>query len=721
MEQVKYSDPRLLDNENQLHVELMGLAVNMLPWSGNASPSRMIMLGSQISQNLVTAALTRNRYFTGVEFEYAKYTFAIRAAADFEIMGIIPKYQVGVSRRSVKENPSTIYIVKNLKTGEYDYLDLVKYCSHHNNFGWRYQINKDLVSRLYVGGAIRKGEILADSPAVSPEGIYRYSRLTNVAAISDWRCTEDGFLASNEWLEENRTTGFLSLDIIPPKDHYWLNLYGTEDTYKPFPGPGDAIREDGLVAALRKHSKILGAIDLTPRGLMEVDYHFDKKYYLEAGAHNPRVIDLDVFDGTRDGKIMNPIPTEEGTDYQDELDRYWERNREYQAKLLNCYSDLVDMNRGRDPRISKGLSSLLRTAKMTLLPPYDTKRIDVKRKWNPPRKVEFNRRGTILNNHHVKIRIMYDIIPDIGFKFSGLYGNKGVICHKRPRKEMYTDKWGHVADLVFDAQPPVNRMIPATPFEIGWNAHCRDQEERMREYVEEHGYDREWLWDYYLNFVRLAAPLHYDRICHYSPKEQDDEIKPIVDGSMMYLYLPPNTPTIGVEMMSNLDANYQLRKSTLDFVSTDGTPTDTVENILVGQMGVIMLEKTGHDYSAVDMPNRQIHGVPAKLTSQDKYSSPIRSQVIRIYGESEGRAYAALVGADYLADQIDRANNPRAQEMMAYMLMSSPKPTQLDSVIDRKQVPIGTGLHLSYMENTMYVAGARFKYRDIDGESLETE
>ena len=54
-----------------------------------------------------------------------------------------------------------------------------------------------------------------------------------------------------------------------------LNLYGDDLHYKPFPEIGEAIREDGLLMALRRFDANLAPAMVSRRDLQEIDYLFD--------------------------------------------------------------------------------------------------------------------------------------------------------------------------------------------------------------------------------------------------------------------------------------------------------------------------------------------------------------------------------------------------------------------------------------------------------------
>ncbi|UQT03206.1 DNA-directed RNA polymerase subunit beta [Serratia phage vB_SmaS-Totoro] len=147
-----------------------------------------------------------------------------------------------------------------------------------------------------------------------------------------------------------------------------------------------------------------------------------------------------------------------------------------------------------------------------------------------------------------------------------------------------------------------------------------------------------------------------------------------------------------------------------------------MDPVMIGDVYMMVLEKTGHDWSAVDVPKRQVHGVPTKVSARDKHNLPYRQSPLRFFGEAEIRNYSGILGGDWAADMLDRANNPKAQEAIWKQVIESETPTNLTFTINRQKIPVGNSLSLSYLNNAMYCNGAQFAYAEVDTASdLEIE
>ncbi|MFO5979505.1 hypothetical protein ACLBSL_33005, partial [Klebsiella pneumoniae] len=88
---------------------------------------------------------------------------------------------------------------------------------------------------------------------------------------------------------------------------FFLNMYGDDKVYKPFPDIGDVIRPDGVIFAIRDHDDDLAPAEMTPRALRTLDRTFDRAVIGTPGA---KVIGIDIWRGER----VNPSPTPTGVD-----------------------------------------------------------------------------------------------------------------------------------------------------------------------------------------------------------------------------------------------------------------------------------------------------------------------------------------------------------------------------------------------------------------------
>src|SRR5690606_39246655 len=115
----------------------------------NSSP-RGAMFMSHVGQCLVMCNSDVRRTLTGLEYDLANYTFAIRMPCDAEIIKRIERYPSRLSYGSIRENPETLIIYEDVETKEVGVLSLTRYKSMDRQFGFRYDYKP--VESLLVPG-----------------------------------------------------------------------------------------------------------------------------------------------------------------------------------------------------------------------------------------------------------------------------------------------------------------------------------------------------------------------------------------------------------------------------------------------------------------------------------------------------------------------------------------------------------------------------------------
>lgn len=691
-----------LPNDNQLDVRLMGVTTNTIAFAGGVSPSRMNMAGSQDTQRLVLNKPTRPRFYTTAEHELGRFTFKIEAESDFETLGTVDKFSTGAINGTHQYNPSTLILVRDLNEPGFqmDMIEVKRSCSYHNNFGFTYKINEPLLRRARTyGERIYKGDVFADSPAVTPEGYYCRGILTNISYITRSYVTEDGFEVSDEWCQRAASTGYSEIIFVLPRDHYLLNTYGTAAKPKYFPGPGDRIRADKLIMASRQFDDILGAVEMTPRGMMEVDYDFDELKFIEASCENAQVVDVDIYMNFDDPTQRQPFLMDEGVEVKTQLDYLWEEKVAYYHKIVELHEQIKRDNRGLPITYSRQFhKELVKAMKIS--------------NFRNPKPIIFQNYGVEIPSVYIKIRFKYDIIPTLGHKLAGIYGNKGVICKITKKADMPLDQHGFQSDMNGHPFAIVNRMIPAALDDQYLNAQCMLREKQVREYIANG--DRAGAWEHLVEFYKVAAPVWYDEkfepFMRNNKKRQEHHLDVINKHPMFFRLRPGDEPTC-IGLTKALEEAFPYPIGPVTFRSSSGRMIKTKNNVMIGASEIIMLEKTGHDWAAVDSPKRQVHGVTAKLNHRDRHSLPWRAQPVRFFGESEVRAYFGIAGPEWIADMLHRAGSPKDQEEIFRNIVEAERPSDLRSVIDREKFPLNTSLNQQYLYNSLYCAGARFVYR----------
>lgn len=698
---------------NQLLPEFLGLT-GLNPWPGQTSSSRGVMFAGHLGQALQIKGCTPRRCQTGLEQEFGKYTFSLRFPTDANIIRVIPKYQQTIGQGGIRENPMNVVVHEDIDTKEVGILNLVRFStaidSMHQHFGFRYKYNSEVERQLTRGNTIPKNTIVADSPAIDEHGNYCYGIETPVAMMSIPGVIEDGVVVSRSYLDKISSRGYERRVGSWGKEYFPLNLYGDKDNYKPFPDIGDRIREDGLLFALRRYDDLLAPVEMRPDRLEEPDYIFDKLVYGIPGA---KVVDITVHHDEVQNKTQ---PTPVGMEVQP--NKYLRGTHQFYANLIDTYKDLK-RTRGDELRITPEFQRLLVEAYADQADPKKFRATKMYRR-NP------------LDDYRVEIAFEYDVVPTVGFKLTGCHGDKGVICAIWEDEDMPVDMDGNRAELIMDADSRIKRMNLGGLYEQYMNAASRDVSKRVREML---GLDRNlpdtapdprqrWdiinrqfadipqevihqVFEYLLGYYQICSPRMVEEAL--SPEYRGHEahhLKSICfDG--VYLYLPTDNPPEPTEILRNIRKYYP---PTYGPVTYEGVTT--VNPILIGSMYIMVLEKTGVDWSGVASAKLQHFGIPARVTNMDKYAAPGRGQPVRMLGEAEIRLFNATCGSDVSAELLDQSNNPGTHKAIVNAILKADKPTNIPEVVNREEVPLGNGRNLAYVNHILECAGIRFVRKD---------
>jgi DNA-directed RNA polymerase beta subunit len=672
--------------ENELHPDLLGVnAIN--PWVGHDSSSRAAMLASHIGQSLVVKGANIRRCQTGVEREYAKYTFSLKMPCNALIIRCIQMYPKTMGENQIKDNPITTIIYEDVdsENREIGILDLVKYHHLHQHYGFHYQYRSKVLEKLMPGSFIPKGTVIADSPAVSPDGDYMFGVETNIALMSYQPVIEDGVIVSDEYIKKLTATAYGNRTVSFGKDYYPLNLYGDETRYKPFPDIGDKIRPDGLLFALRQYDEMLAPIHMTPKDLMEVDYVFDRTIYAEAGA---RVVDIEVYKGCQPTSNLPSNMTVQ-------CEMYYRKELQYYSALVAEYESMR-RKRGEALKVNPEFHRLLVKARAFL---NDDKKNRINKTIN----------RVPLDEWCVDLTFEYESIPTVGSKITDLHGGKGVIVEIMKEEDMPIDAAGNRAEIIMDADSTIKRMNLGRLYEQYINASARNTQLTIERLLGNKTQEEiELAWDYLMGFYQIVSPRMYEAVISSGTETRKLQHLECIVEDGIYMWLPTDTPVAYPDVVRALRDNYPAVNGPVTYRGASGIQVTTKSNIIIGSMYIVLLEKMGNTWAAVSSSKLQHFGIPAKLTNADRYSSPIRNQPVRILGESEVRLFAATVGGDTTADLLDQSNNPVAHKLIIDNILESKKPTAIKQVIDRTILPKGQGRPLQYVNHVLECSGIKF-------------
>jgi len=697
---------------NQLRRELLG--VSGLNFSdGEDSASRKQMFGSHVGQALVISGSTERRIQTGMEMEYGKYTFSVKMPANGRVLRVLQRYPETLGAETIRFNPQSVVLFERLDNREVGIINLPRYCSQHQYFGFEY-VPGPAMSKLRPGMEIEEGEIFLNSPSVTPDGGYKFGRECNVAFMSHPAVSEDGVVVCEDVLPHFSFKTYEHRVVEWGSKRFPLNLYGDENNFKPFPDIGEKLRDDGLLMMLRDYNTRLAPIEQSIHDLRRIDNIFDKGTYV-AGPGG-RVVDIKIF---HDGQVV-PFSAIGGVVplSMDRQPMKYERARRYFYQSIIEEYRRLRREQGKGLRISLEFHRLIIEAYSVIGGPTTNE--------EQVRKVY---RQAPLDEWRVEFVVEYTITPTIGFKVTGCHGDKGVICHIAKPEDMPVDADGNRADFIMDGCSTISRMNIGRMYETFFNATARDCAKRITEKL---GLDPtmrvkdlfetikdietsrpeliDEVWEHLLGFYKIVSPRMYGWFITgaYALPRAQHLAKIIHDG--IYIYFPTDNEPEMLDIVEQLDANYPTTYGPVTYRGTSGKVSKTIDDVRIGSMYIMLLEKIGDDWTAVSSGKLQAFGVLSQVTNADKYSEPTRQQAIRALGEAEIRIYVSYVGPEMTADIMDRNNNPESHKTILENILNAAKPTAIEKVIPRDRNPLGGSKPLLLIKHLAECGGWRFVY-----------
>lgn len=639
----------------------------------------------------------------GSEIRYAEHSFNVKMPEDAQILHIIRKYQTGVGMDSIRNNPITTIIFEHYYDA-YKTIDVIhvpEYMSHHQDFGYRLEKNKEVWENLQESGHIAKGTILAQSNTVKKNGLYGMGVNLETAFMSVPGTIEDGFIIARSALAKVAPRAYTEVTGNVGRKAFFLNTYGTDTVYKPFPDIGDRIRDDGVIYAIRDHDDDLSPASMTPRALRDIDRTFDRVAIGEPGS---LIVDVSVF---RDNRV-NPSYTPTHMDGQ--LHKYYDAQAEYYDKILKICTKLKQQRKDNF-RFTPGFNRLVLEAQIHM-PSTEQRKLTRMYRLDP------------LDEWRVSIH--FETIKKVSnaYKLTDFFGGKGVICKIFEDADMPVDKWGNRAELIIYGGSTIRRLNFGRLYEHGWNAAARDVVQRIKIQA---GFERHytltnseldtvvrnaeyvnWAFEELLDFYSIVAPTMKSLLD--DEKDRAGYIKSVLKDDH-YLYCPINDSNNLMQAVNKLlGSRHCPNYDTVQYRDQGGTWVETYNKVLIGKLYIMPLEKIGEDRSAVASVEVQGFGLPSKLSKNDRATTPIRESAIRSYGESETRSYISTCGPEATTELLDQTNNPEAHQEVIRSILLAPKPTAIARAVCRKKVPYGGSRPAQLFAHLLKTRGLRLVY-----------
>lgn len=317
--------------------------------------------------------------------------------------------------------------------------------------------------------------------------------------------------------------------------------------------------------------------------------------------------------------------------------------------------------------------------------------------------------------------------------------SKGVIVSILPDDDMPVDADGVRAEIIMDQAGRMNRMIPGSLYEHYIGSCCVKTRIRMGEifgvqvYPEPSMDERnrnlrkersaelfelaqeadaeaiEAAWVELYRLYSIFAPLQA-KAYRNADLVMKREIVAHAFAEMPRLLMPTNNPIWVPAAILHAEHEIAPTYGPVQYRGNSTRLSTTRRPARIAPVAYIMLDKVADSGSAVSSGRLQIHGVLTHTTTTEKHSSPVKQNSTRLTGEGEIRIINSTCDPETAPELLDRNANPQTHEAILRGLMTSPVPTDVESLVDRKQHPLGYARPLQIFRHFARCAGWELKW-----------
>ena len=689
-----------MSEHTELKPEFLSMA-SINPFITSISSPRAVMDASHFSAHLPILTPDAKIVKSGIEYELGKYINDYRTTHDCIVKAIIPRYK----EFGVHEVPTYTLLLEYEENGQIfiDCMDIDSFKTSHTFFGYKLHPTDEL-NNLTFNAALPKDTILARTDSYSDDGSYKYGLNLNVAFMSHPSVSEDGFVVSESFLERSKFTSIIKRVINITKDTLPINLYGDKDIFKFIPNIGDNVREDGLLCALRERNDWFSISDLNDTNVSDVDITFDNLIYVNP---NSKVIDIKITRGNYNKQEFSAKITQQ-------LDQYADMLTNYYTNIVNKFEQVMN-----EKKVMYGSVDMIR-----LTPRLHRFITDSQIKINSvtSNKNRLCYRKLPIDQYRIEITTSSTIKPNIGFKLTDMAGGKGVICRVLPDASMPTDKNGNRADIITDSAATISRMNIGRAYETYLGSVSRDNKQKLISFFScKYGNDflnkitKEditYFYDYIKGLYSLINPDMVEFIDSLNKEELVNHLHEIVNDNL-YIYYPTDNQYNITDVIESIENSiYKPLNDKVTYVDELGCKVETDENIRIGQLYFMVLEKIANTYSAVSSSKVNNFGFPIKGTNYDKFKYPHSLTPTKTLGETEVRILTSMAPPELISDLIDNTLNPISHKLMIKNILEGEQAFNPNYNIDRSIVPLGNTKSLAILSHIFNAAGFEYQYEE---------
>lgn len=568
----------------------------------------------------------------------------------------IPKYGVRIGANPISYNGIFYLVYQSTKDKTIDYLEISEYTKGSDGYGFKNRlINEPLMMKDHM---LFEGTKFTRSSMEPEDGVYCLGREAVTAIMTLPGTVEDSIVVRRGWIEENTTYTIHTEEINIPYYRHPIFLYDPEAN-KFLPDLGDFVGEDGILAAFRQSNEHTFMSDTLDINIGNVSPFHDIKFTAPPGA---QVIDIDVWKNhLPKGKIKY-----NNEQLYSQLDKYIEATKQRYRRIIKIYEEYKDTCKFTDK-----FETLVTTAYKYLI--SSRERVN----------------GIYLNSNtnfidkdeeidYIKVKITYccKVVPNLGSKFTGREGSKGIVSVIGEDEDMPVDDYGIVADIVISPLSIPGRMNSVILDEQFINRTSMFVLAKLKE-----NRDFEYLMEYCELINANYADLLREKL--RTPELQQRYIDELIRHDSIYLNIPPFQEGFDDDFFLHLEEKYGSYSTpvTFNIVDEDGTKKKqrTAAPICLGSRYIYTLyakpEPTSAGFGKVNH-----FGIPIKSTSK-RSDSHVKKTPVKVIGQDELR----LLNAGTVRDVIFRtmnllANSPDGYKKVIETLLTHPSPSRINQM-----------------------------------------
>lgn len=280
---------------------------------------------------------------------------------------------------------------------------------------------------------------------------------------------------------------------------------------------------------------------------------------------------------------------------------------------------------------------------------------------------------------------------------------------------MPVDENGVRVDVITDSMSTISRMNLGRSYQSMLCAAARDNQQRLNNYFynkygdnylnQLNSSDLDYVRTYLSEFFSIINPdmaefvlsLNEPDLLQYTLKCLTDHIK---------LWYPTDNKINITDVIRKLDESpYRPHLGKVSYVDEYGKRVTTKDDIRVGQLYFMVLEKVANTYSGVSSAKVNNFGFPVKGTNLDKYRYPHSLTPTKTLGETEIRILLSFMSPEAVADLMDLTGNLISHKLLIKHILESDKAFDTDFDIDRNTVTYGNTKSLMILKHIFNACG----------------